>query len=58
MLKKVLRKAVRALIGDQRIQESVSRIREERRKKNWKVTYFRAGQTIRREPKRWPNSVS
>ena len=58
MIKKLFREVLRALIGDQIIQESVARIREERQKQNWKATYFQAGQTIRREPKRWPESVS
>ncbi|GAB6172029.1 hypothetical protein JCM15765_15070 [Paradesulfitobacterium aromaticivorans] len=57
-IKKLLRAAVRALIGEQRIRESVRRIRKQRQEQSWKVTYFRAGQTIRREPKRWPESVS
>lgn len=58
MLKRLFRKALRALIGEQRIRESVERIHKERQKQSWNVTYFRAGQTIRREPKRWPESVS
>ncbi|GAB6170604.1 hypothetical protein JCM15765_08790 [Paradesulfitobacterium aromaticivorans] len=53
-IKNLLRTALRALIGDQRIQESVRRIREERYGRHWNATYFAAGRTIRREPKRWP----